>query len=80
MKTAACNARAFEPFHRVVVGPCSPDDLQVAEQFARAIVLHDRTRMLPESFRITIGENDELNGLSPLLVKSEDFETFGDLF
>ncbi|HTS48204.1 MAG TPA: hypothetical protein VMH05_09690, partial [Bryobacteraceae bacterium] len=80
MKTAACNARAFEPFRRVVVGPCSPDDLHVAEQFARAFVLHDHIRMLPESFRITIGENDQLNGLSPLLVKSEGFETFGDYF
>jgi hypothetical protein len=80
MKTAACNARAFEPFHRVVVGPCTPDDLHVAEQFARAVVLHDDVRMLPESFRITVGENDRLGGLSPLLVKTEGFETFGDYF
>lgn len=78
MKVAVCNARAFEPFHRVVVGPCTPGDLDEAEQFARAIVLHDDIRMLPESFRIILGENDEARGLSPLIVKTEGFETFGD--
>ena len=79
MKAGACNARVFEPFHRVVAGPCTPDDLQEAEQFARAVVLHDDIRMLPEHFRITVDE-DERGTVSPLLVKTEGFETFGHYF
>jgi len=79
MKTAACNAKAFEPFQRVVAGPCSPDDLHHAERFARAVVLHDDLRMLPESFRITVGA-DGYSTVSPLVVKTESFETFGSYF
>src|SRR5271166_2041334 len=76
MKAAVCNPTAFEPFRRLVRGPCTPDDLREAEQFARAVVLHDDIRMLPERFRITVDEN-ERSTISPLLVKTEGFDTFG---
>lgn len=76
MKSAVCNAKVFQGFRRFVTGPCTPDDLIQAEQFARAVVLHDDIRMLPERFRITVDEN-ERGTVSPLLVKTEGFESFG---
>lgn len=76
VKTAVCNKSAFEPFQRLVAGPLRIEDLPHAEQFARAVVLHDDIRMLPERFRMEVSESGDVVTV-PEIVRSDGFETFG---
>jgi len=46
VRTALCDPDAFYPFRRLLTGHLSsPDDLALAERFARAVVLHDSMMM-----------------------------------
>jgi hypothetical protein len=76
MKIAVCNRTAFEPFERLVVGPIRADDLAQAERFARAVVLHDDIRMLPERFRIDVNA-DESKVVRTVHVHAHLFERLG---
>jgi len=77
VKIAVCNRAAFEPFQRLLTGPITVDDLTQAERFARAVVLHDDIRMLPERFRIDVRE-DESTVVRTVHVLAYGFERFGN--